>query len=141
MPTKVACFLDTNILLYAALGRIDEPDKFGTSRNLIASWDFGLSTQVLGEFFVTAQRKSQRPLRAAEAAAFVVELGDRPCVAVDVGIVHSAIELSRKFKIEYWDAAIIAAAERLVAPILYTEDLNHGQLYGSVRVLNPFRSH
>ena len=43
------------------------------------------------------------------------------------------------FRISYWDAALIAAAERLDAPILYTEDLNHDQLYGSVRVVNPFR--
>ena len=35
-------------------------------------------------------------------------------------------------------AAIIAAAERLGAKVLYSEDLNHGETYGSVRVENPF---
>jgi predicted nucleic acid-binding protein len=79
-------------------------------------------------------------MRPSEAAAIVLELADRPCVVLDLGILHSAIELSQRFKIDYWDAAIIAAAQRLEAPILYTEDLNHGQLYGSVRVVNPFRS-
>lgn len=140
MPTKVACFLDTNILLYAALGRIDEPEKFFVCRDLVAAWDFGLSTQVLGEFFVNAQRKSSRPLRAAEAAAFVAELEDRPCAVVDQAIVRAAIDYAQQFQISYWDAAILAAAERLGCPILFSEDLSHGQLYGSVRVVNPFRA-
>ncbi len=45
----------------------------------------------------------------------------------------------RRFQIHYYDAAIVAAAERLGAEILYTEDLNHGQRYGTVLVQNPFR--
>ena len=34
---------------------------------------------------------------------------------------------------------ILASAARFGATTLYTEDLSHGQLYGSVRVVNPFR--
>jgi predicted nucleic acid-binding protein len=138
MPTKVACFLDTNVLLYAALGRSDEPRKFQISRDLVAAWNFGLSTQVLGEFFVNAQRKSQRPLSAHEAAAFVVKLDERPCIAIDRGVVHLAMGHAQRFRLSYWDAAIIAAAEQLEAEILYTEDLKHGQRYGSVKAINPF---
>jgi predicted nucleic acid-binding protein len=140
MPTRVACFLDTNILLYAALARADDPEKHRVSRDLVAAWDFGLSTQVLGEFFVNVQRKSQRPLRAAEAAGWVTELEDRPCAVIDLPIVRAAVDLSQRFQISYWDGAIVAAAERLGAPILYTEDFNHNQSYGSVRAVNPFRS-
>jgi predicted nucleic acid-binding protein len=141
MPTKVACFLDTNVLLYAALARDDEPHKFQISRGLIAAWNFGLSAQVLGEFFVNAQRKSRRPLNAREAAAFVARLDRRPCVAFDLHLVHAAIGHALRFQISYWDAAIIAAAEQLESPILYTEDLNHGQTYGAVKVVNPYLSH
>jgi predicted nucleic acid-binding protein len=139
MPMRVACFLDTNILLYAALGKNDEPKKFQVSRDLIAAWNFGLSTQVLGEFFVNAQRKSRRPLSAGEAAAIVAELEQRPCAAVDQSLVHVAIDYAQQFRISYWDAAIIAAAERLQAGIVYSEDFDHGQVYGAVRVEDPFR--
>jgi len=138
MPTKVACFLDTNVLLYAALAKNDEPRKFKISRDLIAAWDFGLSVQVLGEFYANAQRKSRRPLSAREAAAFVARLYVRPCVAIDLQLLHIAIGYARRFQISYWDAAIVAAAEQLGSAILYTEDLNHGQVYGSVKVLNPY---
>jgi predicted nucleic acid-binding protein len=140
MPTKVACFLDTNILLYAALGRVDEPDKFRISRALLAAWDFGISAQVLGEFFVNAQRKAQRPLRAEQAAAFLEQLRERPCAPVDRTLVDAAIDRARRFRLSYWDAAILAAAERLEAPVIYSEDFSHGQAYGLVRVLNPFRA-
>jgi predicted nucleic acid-binding protein len=138
MPTRVGCFLDTNILLYAALGKADEPRKFAISRELLAAWDFGISSQVLGEFFVNVQRKSQRPLRAAEAAAWIAELEDRPCAVIDRPLVGQAIDLSQRFKISYWDAAVVAAAERIGAAILYTEDLNDGQVFGPVTVRNPF---
>ena len=128
-----------DILLYAALARVDDPEKLGISRALLAAWDFGLSSQVLGEFFVNAQRKSRRPLRADEAAAFVAELQDRPCAPIDRSLVDMAIAYARRFQISYWDAAIVAAAERLDAPVIYSEDFNHGQAYGAVRVENPFR--
>ena len=61
-----------------------------------------------------------------------------PVVAVDADLVREGIRHSIRYQISYWDAALIAAAERLDAPTLYTEDLNHGQLYGSVKVINPF---
>jgi predicted nucleic acid-binding protein len=121
------------------LGRIDHADKFGVAYQLLVAWNFGLSTQILSEFYVNAQRKSERPLLPSEAAEWVRELDVRPCVHFDPPLVFSAIELSQRYRIHFWDAAIIAAAERLESPILYTEDLNHGQVYGSVRVINPFR--
>ena len=53
-------------------------------------------------------------------------------------LIKVAIEISWRYRISYWDGAILAAAERLGAEVLYTEDLNHGQAYGTVRVINPF---
>jgi predicted nucleic acid-binding protein len=120
------------------LGRVDEPDKFRIGRDLVASWDFGVSTQVLGEFYVTVQRMSQRPLAAVDAAQFVLGFSERPCVPIDQAMVYTAMEYSQTFKLSYRDAAIIAAAERLEAPVVYSEDFHHGQSYGSVRVMNPF---
>ena len=53
-------------------------------------------------------------------------------------MVIAGIDHARRYQLSYWDGAIIAAAERLGARVLYSEDLNHGQTYGSVRVENPF---
>lgn len=87
---------------------------------------------------MNVQRKSSRPFTAAEAVKWIAELESRPCVEIDRPLFWSATELSQRYQISYWDGAILAAAERLEAPVLYTEDLNHEQTYGSVRVVNPF---
>ena len=64
----------------------------------------------------------------------------RPCVSITPELISAAIQIQQRHQISYWDAAVIAAAESLHAQVLYTEDLNHGQLYGTVQVQNPFLS-
>lgn len=59
-------------------------------------------------------------------------------VTTDYPLIVSAVETSLRYRISYWDGAIVAAAEVLEASTLYTEDLNDGQRYGSVLVVNPF---
>jgi predicted nucleic acid-binding protein len=124
------------------MGRIDEPRKFEVASALVGFKDFGLSGQVLAEFCVNAvqQRKGRKPLTETELDLWMGLLADYPIQAVDGDLVQTGVAYSRRFRISYWDAALIAAAERLDAAILYTEDLNHDQLYGSVRVVNPFRT-
>jgi predicted nucleic acid-binding protein len=136
---NVECFLDTNVIVYA-VGRkpADEP-KRRRAIELLLPGEFGTSGQVLQEFFVTVTTKIEKPLPAEEAIEWVDRLSIRPVVAIDENIVKNAIGISQRHLISYWDGAIIAAAEMLGAPILYTEDLNDGQLYGSVRAINPFR--
>jgi predicted nucleic acid-binding protein len=138
MLMRAECFLDTNVLLYLALGSKDDPAKYKRSLALLSEASFGLSAQVLQEFYVNAVRKSRRPLPPERALEWIEEFEQFPCVDITPGLVKIAIELSERYRIDYWDGAIIAAAERLDAAILYTEDLNHEQLYGSVRVINPF---
>lgn len=137
---RSACFLDTNVLIYAATGRQDDPLKFRVAAQLVQNELFGISGQVLAEFYVNVVTKPAVPLSPSEAARWIDLLCNYPVAAVDDVLVRQGVAYAQKFRIRYWDAAIIAAAERLEAPILYTEDLNHGQLYGSVRVINPFRS-
>lgn len=133
------CFLDTNVLFYAALGRFSEPSKYRRAREIIAETHFAISGQVLQEFYVAATRKSDKPLTAAQAIDWLNRLRDRPCAQVDHELVMRGVDIANRYVVSYWDGAILAAAERTGAPVLCSEDLNHGQLYGSVRVINPFR--
>ena len=136
---RTACFLDTNVLIYAATARRDAPRKFEIAERIVGSENFGISGQVLAEFYVNVLRKPAVPLQQDQAIQWVDFLSAYPVAAVDDVMVRQGIAYSRRYEITYWDAAIIAAAERLGAPIIYTEDLNHDQAYGSVRVVNPFR--
>ncbi len=74
----------------------------------------------------------------SEALRWIEALDAQTCIAVDAAIVKRGAVLSGIHRISYWDGAIIAAAEALGASTLYTEDLSHGQSYGSVRAVNPF---
>lgn len=133
----VDLFLDSNVLLYAAGGRAQAPEKHARAVEVL-QMEFGLSAQVLAEFYAAAVRKGPKPLAPEVARQWVINLAKKPCLPVDVNIVRSGIEISQRYQISYWDGAIIAAAERLGAKTLYTEDLGDGQLYGSVKVVNPF---
>ena len=135
---SVDCFLDTNILVYAAAGRGGDATKRERALNLIETREFGTSAQILQEFYVTVVHKIETPLSPAEALEWIEQLEVFPCIPVDSGLVKVAVEISQRYRISYWDGAIIAAAESLGAPILYSEDLSHRQRYGSVEVLNPF---
>jgi predicted nucleic acid-binding protein len=136
---NVDCFLDTNILVYAAAGREGEEGKRLRALDLVATREFGLSAQVLQEFFVTVTGKIAVPLPPREALEWIEQLEAFPCLPVDRSLVKIAVEVSQIHRVSYWDAAVIAAAEALGARILYTEDLNHGQSFGVVRAVNPFR--
>ena len=134
----VACFLDTSILIYAASRSPDETRKKKIAVDLIRNAEFGLSAQVLQEFYVVATRKAEVPLKPAAALEWIEQLEVFPCAQTSPALVKLGAVMSERYGISYWDGAILAAAESLGAPVVYTEDLNHEQSYGAVRVLNPF---
>jgi predicted nucleic acid-binding protein len=97
-----------------------------------------LSVQVLQEFYVNATGKLAQTLPEAETMEFIRWLERFPMVPTDVALFGEAVRIRKQYQVSYWDATILAAAMRLSAAIVYTEDLSHGQAYGSVRVENPF---
>lgn len=135
---SVECFLDTNVLVYAAAGSGPEKAKREQALELIETADFGLSAQVLQEFYVTVTRKAEVPLSAEQALEWIEQFEAFPCVSIDTSLVKIAAELSERYRISYWDGAIVAAAESLNAATLYSEDLSHSQHYGAVQATNPF---
>src|SRR5882724_8118207 len=136
MTAKV--FLDTNVLVYAAIGTGKDERKRQLALRLIESEEFGTSAQVLQEFFVTVVKKAVRPLSAERALEWIEQLTAFPCHPIDHRLVRVAIEQSARYAISYWDAAILSAAQALGSHTVYSEDLNDGQLYAGVRVVNPF---
>ena len=133
--------LDTNVLVYAVSKAADDAAKRRIALELIDSRRVGLSGQILQEFFVVVTRKNRVVLTVDQALDWLESLEDFPIVAIDASLVRRGAELSARYQISYFDAAVIAAAQVLQAGTLYTEDLNHNQLYGGVRVVNPFRGH
>jgi len=139
MPNeKIECFLDSNVLLYAASERSRDPLRFDIAINLVLGSLFGVSGQSLAEFANVSRRKQMADDQ--EIDRWLAFLGTFPFVPVDQDYVAAGLAMARRYQLKYYDAALLGAAERLGAPVFYTEDLNHNQIYGSVRAVNPFRA-
>lgn len=134
---RIDCFLDTNVLIYAASERKKrDPRRSPIAERLVLGTLFGVSGQTLAEFTAVCRRKSLLGDTAIDG--WLVFLGTCPSIAVDEAYVRAGLAIARRHGISYYDAALLGAAERLGAPVFYTEDLNHNQVYGSVRAVNPF---
>jgi predicted nucleic acid-binding protein len=135
-------FFDSNILLYAAMRGLPPRDQYKrqVAQELIETEEFGISGQVLAEFYSNIVKKGPAPFSHDEALEWVSLLAEKPCIPVDSNLVVDGGSLAKRYNISYWDGAIIAAAHIAGAKTLYSEDLNDGQLYGDVVVVNPFKS-
>ena len=139
MPT-IPAFVDTNVLLYAASTNPTEADKRNAARSVLAAGNYGFSVQVVQEFFVNATGKLKPPLSSDDALKFLQEILPGEIVGLDFVLFQEAVQLRERFQISYWDGAIVAAAKRLGATTLYSEDLSDGQNFEGVQVVNPFRA-
>jgi predicted nucleic acid-binding protein len=133
-------FADTNILLYAISHDPAEQDKAKRANDILADRDLALSVQVLEEFYVQATRAS-RPdaIGHSQAVRLIQSFRRFPVQDLTVGIMMAALDARQRFQLSYWDAAIIAAARAMGCAEVLSEDLNDGQDYGGVLVINPFR--
>ncbi len=131
-------FFDTNIFVYAVSTAEEDQEKRRKARALLADVKFALSLQVVQEFINTCANKV-RLGQSREAIAETVDLLlAYPCLHPSPGLVRHAFTLQGCYQISYWDVAILAAATELGCTTLYSEDLSHGQSYGTVQVINPF---
>ena len=131
-------FLDTNVLLYAVSSAPHEAAERDAARRILQEDNWGISVQVLQEFYVNATGKLRRTVPPQSTAPFIRLLLERPVVTTTPDLFMRAIEISRRYQISYWDAAIVAAAIQLGCRTLYTQDLNPGQMYEGVQATDPF---
>lgn len=133
-------FFDTNVLVYA-FDR-DSPAKKRTAAGLVAdhtrAGEIVLSTQVLQEFYVTITRKLARSVSEPVARQAVEALMHLPIVRVDPPMILSAIGRSQSASLSFWDALVVTAALEGGATTLLSEDLQHGQQFDGLTVVNPF---
>ena len=134
-------FVDTNILVYAH--DLSAGDRYAKAVAVIEGlWEAEtgvISTQVLQEFYITATRKIRNPLKPGEAREIIRNYLAWPVQINDPETTIRASEIEEKNSLSYWDALIVAAAFRLQAQKIITEDLNHGQIIEGILIVNPFK--
>ena len=132
--------VDTNLLVYTF--DPSQGDKHILAaricRELLERDCLCLSTQVLQELYVTLTRKASIPVETA--LSVLDDLSQWPVFSVDYRAIRDAVVTARDFRLSFWDALLVAAANRLGATVLLTEDLNHGQTIAGVEVRNPFKT-
>ncbi len=134
-------FFDTNILVY--LFDHKEPDKQATARHL---WERAcrhavpmISTQVLQEFFVTVTKAVKQGIPLPEARRAMLQFADVAQVAtISVPLIGAATRRVEQSGFSLWDSLIIETAIEGGAQRLWSEDLQDGQTFGQLKVVNPF---
>jgi predicted nucleic acid-binding protein len=132
-------FLDSNVLVYAYDARY--PEKRAVAQELVrlaCAGEFVVSTQVLAEFSATLLQKFEPAVPPQNLMAILERLAPIRLIVPDAEIVHRAVEAHAAYGIHFYDGMIVAAAERAGAKKIMSEDLNAGQEYFGVTVVNPF---
>jgi predicted nucleic acid-binding protein len=133
------CFVDTNILMYAHDSASGE--KHEKAKALVETlWETRsgvVSTQVLQELAVNLRKKAKKPLDAKATRDVVSDYLAWQVVVNKGESILEALDLEARYKVSFWDALVIQAAQASGAKILYSEDLSDGQWYGTVQVRDP----
>ncbi len=141
MRSMSAEFCDTNIVVYAYDSTAGV--KHDRARELLERlWLEGtgaVSVQVLQELFVTLTRKIGRPVDPQTARSIVADLATWHVVQPTVSDVLAAIDATMRWRLSFWDAMIVTAAQRAGAGVVWSEDLSANQTFDSVTVRNPLR--
>ena len=137
---KARVFLDTNVLIYAVAARERNPAEYAIARDIISNDDFEVSPLILGEFYSIARKAQHELMSAAQANTWIKEWEMHCNVYIDPPLINAAMFIRERFGTQFWDSAHIAAADRLGLKTLYSQDMSHGQKYGSVTVINPFKA-
>ena len=128
------------MLLYANSNAAEDKTKRERAQALMIAAPFALSVQVLQEYIANALRKKQLGISETNIHAMLKLAATVTVLPVSLNLILASIQIRRKFQVSHWDATIIAVAVELGCSTLYSGDLNHGQSYNGVKVVNPFLS-
>lgn len=136
--------IDSNILVYAFDKNEITKNKKAKSIILTLIEDNGLvlSVQNLSEFFVTVTQKIEMPISIENAKEIIIKFMTLPNINILKILPKSvieAIEISEKFKINYWDALIAAVMQENNINTIITENEKDFKKISWIKVINPFK--
>ena len=135
-------FVDTNVLVYRH--DASEPSKQSRAdawiKSLARNRSGRLSFQVLQEFYSVVTRRARPPVAERQARSVVRDLMAWQPAAIDLATLERAWVVQDRHSVSWWDALIVAAAQQSECAVLLTEDMQPGQKFGAVRVIDPFAS-
>ena len=131
-------FVDTNILVYAAGGAEVDARKKQIAREITLLSHLRISVQVLNEFIAVARNPKKLNLSRKEESHWLSEWYEFKISPLSFDTFHRALELHLRYEFSHWDSLIVASALESKSEILFSEDLQHGQMIESLAIINPF---
>jgi len=127
-------FFDTSVLLYLLSQDSNKADRV---EQLLAKRGT-ISVQVLNEFAAVAMRKLKMPLSEVREI-----LGTIRAICnvepVTVATHDRGLAINERYGFSLYDSMLVATALIADGKVLYSEDLQHGQVIdGQLRIVNPF---
>jgi predicted nucleic acid-binding protein len=132
-------FFDTNILVYAATNQDERKSRIArdvVAHSIKVNHDGCISTQVLSEFANVMMGKLHHDRESVDG--FLDYFRELVASDVTIDIVRRAVEVKEEYGIQFYDALIVATAFKLNCLEIVSEDLNPGQTYCGMAVVNPF---
>lgn len=127
-------FFDTNVLVYLVSS---DAGKAARADALLREGGY-VSVQVLNELVSVLRKKYRFDWTDVETVLALVQAYCE-VVSVDLLMHQEGLLLARLHQLAWYDALIVAAAQRVQAQSLYSEDMQHGRRYeDALRVVNPF---
>ena len=134
-------FIDTNILVYAEAS--DAPVKQRAALALLKRlYEEGLgvlSTQVLQEYCNVALKKLRLPAQHVRAQLDLYEQFE--VVLVTPSLIRAGLDLHQTRSVAFFDAIVLASALASGCNVVWTEDMNAGEVINGLRIANPFDQH
>ena len=130
----VRAFADTNVIVYAQSADGDKTIKAVT----VLEASPVISAQVVNETIAVLTRKHGFSLADAHQVSIYL-MAACEVVPLDAGTIHGAIRLAQHYALSHWDSLIVSAALKAGCDTLYSEDMQHGQVFDEqLTVVNPF---
>ena len=129
-------FIDTNVLIYIYSG--DESVKKAAAIAVLGNGTACVTTQVLGELAHILTKKFLLPTTTVQAVVY--EVSDACEVhPVTPELIFAALRLREQYRYGFYDSLIIAGARMTGSVILYSEDMQHGQVIDdALTIQSPF---
>ena len=134
-------FLDTNIFVYSFDQSATAKARKAAQliRKALTTQKGVISYQVVQEFFNVALRRFSQPMQAADAEQYLSTVF-RPLLGVhsSPALYAEALHLQAQSGFSWYDSLIVSSAIQARCDLLFTEDLQHGQRFGTLHIENPF---
>jgi predicted nucleic acid-binding protein len=130
-------FFDTNVFVYA----IVQDDLRSHKAEKLITEGGTISVQILNEFVAVARKKTNIPWKEVQLALESIKVLCPDPLPITLDTHKEALAIAEKYGYKIYDALIVASALEARCTVLYSEDMQDGQVIDkTLTIRNPFKT-